>query len=75
MKAFHTILLCLAVPLILCGQTPTQSAPILIIDHVTVIDSTGSSPKPDVSVVIEGDRIKSVGPSSRAKRTSVCGRD
>jgi hypothetical protein len=43
----------------------------LIIDHVTVIDSTGSSPKPDVSVVIEGDRIKFVGPlSSRANRTS-----
>ena len=70
MKAFRTLLLCLAVPLVLGGQAASQSAPILIIDHVAVIDSTCSSPKPDLSVVIEGDRIKFVGPSSRANRTS-----
>ncbi|HEX7011558.1 MAG TPA: amidohydrolase family protein [Steroidobacteraceae bacterium] len=42
------------------------AAPRLIIDHVTVIDGTGAAPEPDMAVVIEGEKIAAVVPSSLA---------
>jgi len=36
-----------------------------IIEHVTVIDGTGASPRADVTVAIAGDRIASVEPGDR----------
>ena len=36
----------------------------IIIDHVTVIDGLGSAPKPEMMVVIDGERIASVSPSA-----------
>jgi hypothetical protein len=33
-----------------------------VISHVTVIDATGRAAEPDMSVVIDGDRIVAVGP-------------
>jgi len=68
MNPFQVFLLCLCLPLSLRGQTATQSIPTLIINHVTVIDATTSSPKRDVSVVIMGDRIRSITPYSHARR-------
>ncbi len=35
----------------------------LVISHVTVIDATGSAAKPDMTVVIQGDRITELGNS------------
>jgi len=37
----------------------------LVIAHVTVIDATGASPKPDTTVVIVGDRIAIIGKGSQ----------
>ncbi len=36
----------------------------IAITHVTVIDATGEAPKADFTVIIEGQRISAVGPSS-----------
>ena len=33
------------------------------IEHVTVVDGTGAPPRPDMTVVVEGDRITAVTPS------------
>lgn len=69
MKTLQTLFLCLVLPFTLYGQvSPNQRTPILIIDHVTVIDSTQSAPQSDVSVVIVGDKIESITSYSRAKR-------
>jgi len=52
----------------LCGQALTgQNSSALVLEHVTVIDSTGSPPRQDVSVLIVGDKIKSIFPSSQTK--------
>jgi hypothetical protein len=44
-----------------CRRTRPSS---IAITHVTVIDATGAAPKPDFTVVVEGSRISSVGPSA-----------
>ena len=38
-------------------QAPGTKAASLVLTHVTVIDTTGATVKPDMTVVIEGDRI------------------
>jgi len=45
------------------GQTP-QPAP-FVLTHVTVIDMTGARPQPDMTVVIQGDRIAVIRRSSK----------
>lgn len=71
MKTLLTLFLFLILPLALSGQvSPDQRSPILIIDHVAVVNSTESLSKSDVSVVIVGDKIESVGPYSSVKRRS-----
>src|SRR5207248_5614722 len=37
--------------------------PALAITHVTVIDATGSPPKPEMTLLIAGERIATLGPS------------
>jgi hypothetical protein len=44
-----------------------QQSKLLTINHVTVIDMTGAPPRPDMSVVIDGDRIKVVGRASQIR--------
>lgn len=39
----------------------------LVFTHVTVIDATGSDAKPDMTVVISGDRITELGKSERVR--------
>jgi imidazolonepropionase-like amidohydrolase len=39
----------------------------LVLTHVTVIDATGASAKPDMSVVISGDRIVELGRTGRVR--------
>jgi imidazolonepropionase-like amidohydrolase len=46
-----------------CCYSWSQS---LLIRHVTVIDATGHAAEPDRSVVIDGDRIVAIVPSSKA---------
>jgi Amidohydrolase family len=43
-----------------------RPAPIAL-THVTVIDMTGAAPKPDMTVVVEGDRIAAIGRSSQVR--------
>jgi imidazolonepropionase-like amidohydrolase len=41
--------------------------PPLAVAHVTVIDTTGGPARPDMTVIVEGERIARVGPSSSTK--------
>ena len=40
---------------------------VLVFTHVTVIDATGAPAKPDMSVVITGDRITAIGKSGKVR--------
>ena len=42
------------------SRRPATRRPI-VIHHVTVIDMTGAPPKPDMTVVITGERISAIG--------------
>ena len=65
MFRLSSILLCWTLLLILpkpaSGQRP------LVFNHVTVIDATGASAKPDMSVVISGGRILKLGRAGRVR--------
>jgi len=50
----------------------TASAEPIVIDHVTLIDGTGRSPRPDMAVVVDHGRFTLVGPSILAQ--SVAGK-
>jgi imidazolonepropionase-like amidohydrolase len=43
------------------------SAPVLVLDHVTLIDGTGASPRPDMRIQITGGKIVSVQPSTASR--------
>ena len=45
---------------------PNAFAGVWSIEHVTVVDGTGAPPRPDMTVVVEGDRITDVSPTSAA---------
>ena len=55
-------LLCLLAPLLyLAGQQgPNPTPQSLVFTHVTLIDTTGANAKPDMTVVIIGDRIREI---------------
>src|ERR1700739_1515576 len=42
----------------------TVNAPVVLLNHVTVIDGTGAAPKEDQAVVIADGKIQSIGPAS-----------
>ena len=44
-------------------QTPSPAPQSLVLTHVTVVDTTGAAAKPDMTVVIVGDRIAEIGKS------------
>lgn len=68
MKKCFALVLILTLPLQLTAQQPDTSQPTsLAFTHVTVIDMTGAPPKPDMTVVINGDRITSLGPTGRVR--------
>src|SRR5215471_7832075 len=48
------------------AESQTQSKQIALI-HVTVIDATGAPPKPQMTVVITGDRITALGRTGRIR--------
>jgi len=47
-------------------QPPAQAKP-LVFTHVTVIDATGAPAKPDMTVVMTGDRITELGKSGKVR--------
>jgi len=67
MKKLALFLLCL-LPSLLSAQSthPAQVKP-LIITHVTVIDATGAAAKPDMTVVIAGERITELGKAGKVR--------
>jgi imidazolonepropionase-like amidohydrolase len=58
------LLLSLLLWLLHAQRAAATSAADLVLTHVTVIDATGAPAKPDVTVVITGDRIRIVGRST-----------
>ncbi|HKP36818.1 MAG TPA: amidohydrolase family protein [Pyrinomonadaceae bacterium] len=61
----------LALLLILCALPTARSQPklkqnILAISNVTVIDATGAPAKPNMTVVVTGDRITEIAPTEKA---------
>lgn len=76
----RSALLASAVLLLACGTAAAQEAmseevrryvrvdtPVVALTNVTVVDGTGTPPKPDHTVIIRGDSIAAVGPSSRVR--------
>jgi imidazolonepropionase-like amidohydrolase len=62
MRIIQASLLSLLMPVLLFAQPNQQSPPkSLVFTHVTVIDATGSPAKPDMSVVITGKHIATLG--------------
>jgi hypothetical protein len=56
------IALFLLLPALLLAQANGNRQPaLLVLAHVTVIDVAGGPPKPDMTVVIKGDRISDIG--------------
>ncbi|WP_157221015.1 amidohydrolase family protein [Flavisphingomonas formosensis] len=64
MKRAKLLLLGAATALALSGTA--ARAAIYTIQHVTVIDGTGRAPQPDMTVVVDGQRITTVTPSAAA---------
>jgi imidazolonepropionase-like amidohydrolase len=60
MKIIWSLLLLSALPFLSLAQTKT-----LVFTHVTIIDATGAPAKPDMIIVITGDRITALGPSGK----------
>ncbi|MCU1227654.1 MAG: hypothetical protein JWO97_538 [Acidobacteria bacterium] len=47
--------------------TASPKSPPLVLAHVTIIDATGAAPRPDMAVVIDGNRIVSITPSAKLR--------
>src|SRR5580704_5651761 len=57
------LILCASLMLAYCGGLAWSQS--LAIQHVTVIDATGHAPMPNMTVVVEGDRIVAIGPARK----------
>jgi imidazolonepropionase-like amidohydrolase len=68
MKKAFTLLLLLLPTFFQAKQTPTQPpAKSLAFTRVTVIDATGAAARPEMTVVITGDRITTIGKTAEVK--------
>jgi imidazolonepropionase-like amidohydrolase len=66
-KIFELVLVC-AAPVLVLAQTKQNTQPkALVFTHVIVIDATGAPAKPDMTIVIVGDRIAELGPTKKAR--------
>jgi hypothetical protein len=66
MRKYLSLLLIMLLPSLVVAQTkaiPTSQS--LVFNHVTVIDATGATPMPDMTVVLTGERITTIGQSGR----------
>src|SRR2546421_9682874 len=68
MRKLLALLLAILLPAMLVAQTNSiaQSQPIVFV-HATVIDMTGSPPKSDMTVVVQGARIVEIGKTGKVK--------
>ena len=66
-KSLSLFLLLLLVTQTTAKRLPRSEASTLAFTHVTVIDMTGTPPKPDMTVVVTGDRITDLGPSGKVR--------
>ena len=68
MRKLFASLLALLSPTMLVVQTNSiaQSQPLAFI-HATVIDMTGAPPRPEMTVVVEGERIVEIGKTGKVK--------
>src|SRR5262245_13763535 len=65
-RGFALALVCCALTAL--GVAPDGTAPrVIAIQHVTVIDVSGAQTRPDVTVLIEGNRIRTIGASGRTR--------
>lgn len=64
MRKISSLLLAVLLPSLIVAQTKIvpQTQP-LVFTHVTLIDGTGAPPKPDMTVIVTGDRITKIGRS------------
>ncbi len=68
MKKMLTVLLLLLLPALSLAQAnETSKPPAIAFAHATVIDMTGAAARPDMTVVIVGDRITEIGKSDKIK--------
>lgn len=68
MKKYLAWLLILILPVRLTARQADGSRPTpLAFTHVTVIDMTGAPPKPDMTVLINGNRVTSLGQTGRVR--------
>ncbi|HYP00554.1 MAG TPA: amidohydrolase family protein [Pyrinomonadaceae bacterium] len=62
MRKLSSLLLTILLPSLVVAQIKTVAqSQSLVITHVTVIDATGAAARPDMTVVITGERIAAVG--------------
>ena len=54
-------------PLLLLGFVLTASAQITVFTHATLIDGSGNPPLRDATLVVDSNRITSIGPASKIK--------
>jgi len=64
-KAFVFALACFAMTAFGVAAEPGTAPSVIAIQHVTVIDPAGSQVRPDVTVIIEGNRIRAIKTSDR----------
>src|SRR5262245_21968432 len=61
MKVISALLLILLAPSYLLAQTGATKSKPLVFTHVTVIDMADAPPRPDMTVVVVGNRIAALG--------------
>src|SRR4029453_5217412 len=68
MKRILAVLLLCVMPVLLLA-TPAQNSQTksLVFTHVTVIDATGAPAKPEMTVIINGDRITEIGKTGEVR--------
>jgi imidazolonepropionase-like amidohydrolase len=66
MRNILALLFTILLPTLLVAQTNPANRS-LVLSHVTVIDMTGASPKPDMTVVITGNRIIEMDKTGRVR--------
>jgi hypothetical protein len=62
-KTFAPLFLLGLLSVLVAQQPPVATQPLLVLTHATVIDMTGGPAKPDVTVIVTGDRITQMGKS------------
>src|SRR5262245_32715004 len=67
MKVISALLLILLAPSYLLAQTGVNKSKPLVFTHVTVIDMADASPRPEMTVVVVGNRIAALGKTGKIR--------